>query len=1419
MFRSLLLVALAMAFALPLAAQSSLDGVMLGSTGPAPAGNAISLFNPDAAALNRVGVTINTYQSLGGGGAGATRDTLGTYVRPGSGFGIRHHASYSPALSAQGRIAFVADWFGPDPSDVQVMAVDRDGRNITVLTDPIRIISSLAGSRIRVDISPDGQTVLYVLAGRQTSGAVPDTMWTVPSDGSASPTAFAFTPLAACEQGAARAVFSPDGTEIAYLGWMQIGTGPDATCELAVRAMDADGANDRVVFGPIERGFNEEWSAEQIALDWKANRILFSWPSLRPGAGSSHPRRVSVLDAISGTILHEVQALTDVDDDSYQLSPDGLAVGYVKQVHPSVNPGQTWVEVRRLSDDTEILNLEAVYTHGSRPFFDWADAPPVPTPARLEIRQDVLLWEGREVDLAPRLLDADGNVISYVVDTWSYERGPVATSFPRINHFTNRIWAGTDGSAPGSGTGNGFDNKVCAQQGGLETCRTHNVVNTPIFDIEILDDDIAEKGRNPGRIRVTRYGPHDETATPQLLTGHVAKHYLDYTLSTLPGVYRWAASSNLADTLQVREITITPIDDAVDEPEIEEADLTLQCDAFPNEANSNCGAARPGQIPGVENGIGDAFFRASLRWRFQIISNGAGSGLALASSTPGVIPASGTATLTINGQGMAAGATATLSGPSSANAVNVTVREGGVQALARFELANAAPGSYDLTVTSGGVSATLTGAVTVDASVPGGTTNVWAVLQSRSSRSGLPLTQYIHYGNDGTADAEMTPLLIAVPEGFEPEFTRDLFQFTDVPEGFDFEQSPWVDQVLRAEDIPELCARAGAAGGAVNCELLAGLGSDIAYKVAVVFLPTIPPGGRGTLGVDMTRLPGARTLPWLVRVGAPFNTLDFDDDVEGVLASVFDSAGPRVVHPTNVQGCTTARLVSADDPSCSGEQAAACLSCLSAGLELLLDASGVGPCAKSAVSAARAVYQTGVDGVVSGSGAAAASGVSAMASIFKAVVECSGSSVPGLAQLKAASRLYNAMTSLSDAASDIGALQNCLSCFGIDVWDVVGRAITADPNDKLGPTGVSERGHVAEFGRMSYTIRYENLPTANASVVELVITDTLDTSVYDLSTFQVGPITVPDTTLIPPSGLRAWTTFWDRRPAVNSIVRVNVDLDDETGIVQWTLSDLNPATFELWTTAEAGFIPPNDDNGAGEGSVQFTIRAKDGLANGTVVANGATIRFDRNELISTPIWGNTLDLGLPSSRASSITPMAGDTTYVVRMTGSDSGSGVHGYDVYAQAPDGPFIYAGSTRSDSLIFTGEKGVTYGLFALATDRVGNAENPKFAAEIFTDGTVDAAEESASSLPRELTLAPPYPNPSSGPVVFQVGLPTSGAVDVRVFDVRGREVAQVLDGELAAGWHRAPWDASALPAGVYVVRAQTPSGVVSSRLTVVR
>ena len=88
--------------------------------------------------------------------------------------------------------------------------------------------------------------------------------------------------------------------------------------------------------------------------------------------------------------------------------------------------------------------------------------------------------------------------------------------------------------------------------------------------------------------------------------------------------------------------------------------------------------------------------------------------------------------------------------------------------------------------------------------------------------------------------------------------------------------------------------------------------------------------------------------------------------------------------------------------------------------------------------------------------------------------------------------------------------------------------------------------------------------------------------------------------------------------------------------------------------------------------------------------------------------------------------------------------------------------------------------------------------------TDGFA-VAEASFALHPSTFILNPAYPNPFNSVTRFSYGLPEAGQVSIHVYDAVGRMVTTLVDGEKTAGYHAAVWDASKVPAGVYLVRME--------------
>ncbi len=95
----------------------------------------------------------------------------------------------------------------------------------------------------------------------------------------------------------------------------------------------------------------------------------------------------------------------------------------------------------------------------------------------------------------------------------------------------------------------------------------------------------------------------------------------------------------------------------------------------------------------------------------------------------------------------------------------------------------------------------------------------------------------------------------------------------------------------------------------------------------------------------------------------------------------------------------------------------------------------------------------------------------------------------------------------------------------------------------------------------------------------------------------------------------------------------------------------------------------------------------------------------------------------------------------------------------------------------------------------------------------------DEFSPEVPADYTLSQNYPNPFNPTTTIQFGLPGPDDVRLAVYDVLGRQVALLVDGPMAAGQHRVRFEAHDLPSGMYLYRLQTPMGVITQKMILMR
>ncbi len=265
-----------------------------------------------------------------------------------------------------------------------------------------------------------------------------------------------------------------------------------------------------------------------------------------------------------------------------------------------------------------------------------------------------------------------------------------------------------------------------------------------------------------------------------------------------------------------------------------------------------------------------------------------------------------------------------------------------------------------------------------------------------------------------------------------------------------------------------------------------------------------------------------------------------------------------------------------------------------------------------------------------------------------------------------------------------------------------------DPNDIYGYLSKSGSKYMSdEVKTVNYRIEFENdttFATASAMIVE--ICDTLDGELFDLSSYTPTCIKIGDK-IEHLDGNPNFVKTIDMRPSINGLVSVEGKYDVVTGILKWTFTSLDPMTLEATINPMDGFLPINRD-GNGIGDVSFNINMKQGLPEGTVVPNRASIIFDINDAIITPTWTNIIDATAPISRAADI-EHSSDSTAVLSIEATDELSGMWRYDVYVQYGSGAWFLAAENVPADTTATVKiyEGIDHGFYVVATDSAGNVE----------------------------------------------------------------------------------------------------------------
>lgn len=100
-----------------------------------------------------------------------------------------------------------------------------------------------------------------------------------------------------------------------------------------------------------------------------------------------------------------------------------------------------------------------------------------------------------------------------------------------------------------------------------------------------------------------------------------------------------------------------------------------------------------------------------------------------------------------------------------------------------------------------------------------------------------------------------------------------------------------------------------------------------------------------------------------------------------------------------------------------------------------------------------------------------------------------------------------------------------------------------------------------------------------------------------------------------------------------------------------------------------------------------------------------------------------------------------------------------------------------------------------------------------------TITSVEEVSNEMPSQYFLSQNYPNPFNPSTAIEFSLTRAHHVTLRIYDVLGREVAALADGDYPPGKYRVMFDATHLASGVYLYTLTAGEYISTKKMTLVK
>jgi hypothetical protein len=332
-------------------------------------------------------------------------------------------------------------------------------------------------------------------------------------------------------------------------------------------------------------------------------------------------------------------------------------------------------------------------------------------------------------------------------------------------------------------------------------------------------------------------------------------------------------------------------------------------------------------------------------------------------------------------------------------------------------------------------------------------------------------------------------------------------------------------------------------------------------------------------------------------------------------------------------------------------------------------------------------------------------------------------------------------------------------------------------------------------------------PPTTTARIKVIAYDAAGNSGQDASNanFQIVDGMPPAVTLNTPNGGEVW--------AIDSFFDITWTATDNVGVASITLILSRDGAMNFPDTLAKGEandgvyhwqVPPPPTTTA-----RIKVIAYDAAGNLNADMSNANFQIvdatPPTVTVTAPNGGEIWDIGSTYDVTWTATDNIGITAIAILLS-SDGGAAFPDTLAAGEANDG--IYSWLIESGSTLEARIKVIGYDAAGNTGADVSNADF-----EIYDPASgVSGGKE----IPERLVISGNAPNPFGATTTIRFGLPTKGQIEMDVFDVSGRKVARLAQGDYPEGYHKVEWH-SISGRGIYFVRLRLGEEEVTRKIVI--